>query len=73
MEENNIFMDIKSVAELLQVKKATIYSWLYYNQLPKNLYRKLGRKPIFIREELIKWFYTGAEIAKRKVNTTADI
>ena len=51
MEENNIFMDIKSVAELLQVKKATIYSWLYYNQLPKNLYRKLGRKPIFIREE----------------------
>ncbi len=73
MEENNIFMDIKSVAELLQVKKATIYSWLYYNQLPKNLYRKLGRKPIFIREELIKWFYNGAEIAKRKVNTTADI
>ena len=73
MGENNIFMDIKSVAELLQVKKATIYSWLYYNQLPKNLYRKLGRKPIFIREELIKWFYNGAEIAKRKVNTTADI
>ena len=65
MSENFIFMDTKSVAELLNVKINTIYSWIHYNQIPDRIYRKLGRKPIFIREELIKWVFDGAEITKR--------
>ena len=65
MSENVIFMDTKSVAELLNVKINTIYSWIHYKQIPDRIYRKLGRKPIFIREELIKWIYDGAEIPKR--------
>lgn len=59
-------MDTKSAAELLNVKINTIYSWIHYKQIPDRIYRKLGRKPIFIREELIKWIYDGAEIPKRK-------
>ena len=54
MRENVIFMDTKSVADLLHVKIETIYSWLHYKQIPDTIYRKLGRKPIFIREELLK-------------------
>ena len=66
MSENAIFMNIKSVAELLHIKVATIYSWIHYKQIPDNIYRKLGRKSIFIREELMKWIFDGAEITKRK-------
>ena len=65
MSENIMFMDTKSVAELLNVKTKTIYSWMQYKQIPDRIYRKLGRKPIFIREELIKWIFDGAEIKKR--------
>jgi len=68
MDENIIFMDTKSVAELLHVKIATIYSWIHYKQIPNNIYRKLGRKSIFIRAELLKWIFDGAEIKKRPVN-----
>ncbi len=68
MSENVIFMDTKSVAELLNVKISTVYSWIHYNQIPNKIYRKLGRKPIFIREELINWIFNGAEITKRKNN-----
>lgn len=58
-------MDVKDVAELLKVKTQTIYSWIHYNQIPNNLYRKLGRRPRFIKDEVIKWFLDGAVITKR--------
>ena len=65
--KNIELMNCNETANFLKVECATIYSWLYYNQLPKNLYRKLGRKPIFIREEVENWFLAGAELKKRKV------
>jgi len=52
---------------MLCVKKSTIYSWLSYKQLPANLYRKLGRKPIFIRKDILDWFLNGAKLEKRPV------
>lgn len=63
------FMNSDTVAELLCVKKGTIYSWLHYKQLPEKLYRKLGRKILFIRKEVLDWFYAGAELKKRPNNT----
>ena len=42
------FMDSKEVAKLLCLKVSTIYSWIHYGQLPKSIYRKLGKKIIFI-------------------------
>lgn len=67
-------MTCSEVAELLRVKVSTVYSWISYNQLPTNLYRKLNRKPIFIKDELMNWFMAGAEMTKRtkKGNKNAD-
>lgn len=58
-------MTCKEVAELLKVKIGTIYSWIGYRQIPDNIYRKLGKKPIFIYDEVIKWFLDGAKLKKR--------
>ena len=66
MTDTPTLMDTKSVAVLLNVKVQTIYSWIHYKQIPDRIYRKLGRKPIFIREELMKWFLDGAKITKRQ-------
>ncbi len=60
------FMNCQEVADMLKVKISTIYSWLSYGQIPENIYRKLGRKPIFIKEKVIEWFMTGAELKKRQ-------
>lgn len=63
---NTTIMDVKAVAELLQVKPETIYSWIHYKQIPDKIYRKLGKRPRFIHDEVIKWFLDGAEITKRQ-------
>lgn len=60
------FINSDEVAKLLCVKTGTVYSWMHYNQLPEKIYRKLGRKPIFIRQEVIEWFMSGAELKKRR-------
>lgn len=65
MKDTDLVMDVKEVADLLKVKPDSVYSWIHYNQIPNKLYRKLGKRPRFIREELLKWFYDGAEITKR--------
>lgn len=59
------FINSEDVAKLLCVKIGTVYSWIHYNQLPEKIYRKLGRKLIFIRQEVMDWFYAGAELKKR--------
>lgn len=66
MNDTIMVISVKEVAELLQVKPDTIYSWVHYKQIPDNLYRKLGRRPRFIRDEVIKWFLDGAKVTKRQ-------
>ncbi len=70
IEQNNTtkleLMTCKQVADMLKVQVGTIYSWISYGQLDRNIYRKLGRKPIFIRSEVEKWFLAGAELGKRQ-------
>ncbi len=69
-EQNNKteieLMTCKQVADMLKIQVGTIYSWISYKQIPQQIYRKLGRKPIFIRSEVEKWFLAGAELKKRK-------
>lgn len=71
-EQNNTtkleLMTCQQVADMLRVQVGTIYSWISYGQLDKSVYRKLGRKPIFIRSEVEKWFLAGAELKPRKKN-----
>ena len=57
-------IDCKQFAEFLGVKCETVYVWLCKKQLPESIYRKLGRKPIFIKSEVEKWFLDGAKMVK---------
>ncbi len=58
-------MSCKQVANLLQISVKTVYSYIGYRQFPPNLYRKLGKKPIFIYDEVEKWFLAGANLNPR--------
>lgn len=59
------FLTCQEVADILKVQVGTIYSWLSYEQLPKDIFVKLGRKPRFIKERVINWILNGAELKKR--------
>ena len=58
-------MTCTEFAEFLRADVKTIYAWLSRKQLPENLYRKIGRKPVFIYNEVEKWLLSGAPIKKR--------
>jgi predicted DNA-binding transcriptional regulator AlpA len=62
---NLIIMNCQETAMFLKVKTSTVYSWISYNQLPKGLYRKLGKKPMFIKDKVIDWFLAGAVLQPR--------
>ena len=61
MEKNNLeLLNCTEVAKFLGVKTETIYVWMCKKQLPQRIYRKLGRKPIFIKSEVESWIMAGA-------------
>ena len=65
MSNDNLeLLTCQQVADFLGVKVETIYIWLCKKQLPKTIYRKLGRKPIFIKSAVEEWFLNGAEMVK---------
>ena len=66
INKNLELLTCAEVAKMLKVQISTIYSWISYGQLPCDIYRKLGRKPIFIKDEVIKWFMAGAKLKKRQ-------
>lgn len=66
IKNNLTLMTCEEVATFLNVKLSTIYSWLHYGCLPEHIYRKLGRKPVFIKHELVDWFIDGAKLIKRR-------
>lgn len=63
--EELVLLSVKETAEILKVQEGTIYSWIHYKQLPTDIYRKLGRNVVFIKSELFKWFFAGAQLKKR--------
>lgn len=64
MTEKLELMTCEEFAKFLGVKLGTIYVWLCKKQLPISIYRKLGRKPIFVKSEVEKWFLNGALMEK---------
>ena len=58
-------MNYSETADFLRVDKKTLYAWVSRKQIPENLYRKIGRKPVFIYNEVLAWFLAGAEVKKR--------
>jgi predicted DNA-binding transcriptional regulator AlpA len=59
------FMNSKEFVELTGIALSTVYSYIHYDQIPKTIYRKVGRNLIFIRPAVIQWILDGAEIGKR--------
>lgn len=55
----------QEVADILKIQVGTIYSWISYEQLPTEIFVKLGRKPRFIKERVFNWILNGAELKKR--------
>ena len=48
----NKLMTVKQVAELLNVKESTIYSWTYQRFIP---HKKVGRLLRFDKKEVLSW------------------
>ena len=71
MSVNNTIklLNCKQVANLLGVSVKTIYSYIGYKQFPSNMYRKIGKKPIFIYDEVERWFLNGATLLPRNHKT----
>lgn len=69
------FLTVQEAAQLLRSTPKTLYTYLSntgkYNgkprkRLPKEIYRKIGRKILFLREELINWVLDGAKLENVK-------
>lgn len=66
MNENLQLLSCEQLASFLGVRVGTIYVWLCKKQLPQRIYRKLGRKPVFIKSAVEEWILNGAEMVKIK-------
>ena len=64
LQQNLELLNCEQVAQMLEVKISTIYVWICKKQLPQSIYRKLGRKPVFIKSEIEKWILDGAEMVR---------
>ena len=64
LNQNLELLSCQQVADFLGVKVDTIYIWLCKKQLPHTIYRKLGRKPVFIKSAVVEWILNGAEMCK---------
>ena len=64
LEQSLELLNCEQVAQMLGVKIGTIYVWICKKQLPQSIYRKLGRKPVFIKSAVEKWILDGAEMIR---------
>jgi len=69
--EKSVFMSVEEAATLMKSTKKTLYTYLCDSgskqgkkrpQFPKEIYIKMGRKVLFIREKLLKWLLDGANM-----------
>ncbi|EKE02554.1 MAG: hypothetical protein ACD_20C00362G0003 [uncultured bacterium] len=74
-QDNQQFLTVKEASQLLKTTPKTLYTYLSntgrYNgkprkRLPKEVYRKLGRKVLFIKSKLIDWVLSGAELEETR-------
>jgi excisionase family DNA binding protein len=46
------FFTVDDLAEMLHVRKATIYSWTHLRKIP---YIKMGKRCLFPQDEIAEW------------------
>lgn len=56
------FMSVLEASSLLRTTRKTLYCYLSSKRLPAKLYRRIGRKVLFLKDELIQWVKDGAEL-----------
>lgn len=59
VQEGFELMDIEDMAGLLKSTKKSIYTWLSRGKFPKDIYIKIGRRPMFIKSRVIDWILSG--------------
>lgn len=64
IKENEIFIDIIQLSELLMLAKQTIYGMVHEDKIP---YHKRGKKLYFIKDDIIEWVKSGR---KKKLTPT---
>jgi excisionase family DNA binding protein len=47
-----LFLDVNEVAELLRIKRRTVYEMVSQGRIP---YRKAGDRTIFLLDEILEW------------------
>lgn len=47
-----MFLDVKELAELLRIKRRTVYEMVSQGRIP---YRKAGDRTIFLLDEILEW------------------
>lgn len=52
-------LDIDGMAGMLKSTKKSIYTWLSRGKFPKDIYIKIGRRPMFIKSRVIEWILSG--------------
>lgn len=57
--ENFELLDIDGMADMLKSTKKSIYTWLSRGKFPKDIYIKIGRRPMFIKPRVISWILSG--------------
>lgn len=57
--ENFELLDIDGMADMLKSTKKSIYTWLSRGKFPKDIYIKIGRRPMFIKLRVISWILSG--------------
>lgn len=66
--ESPNFLTVEELANLLRVKKRTVYEWVSQEKIP---FRKAGRHTLFLLDEILEWTvpFSGGKTSP-VVNTT---
>ncbi len=59
IQEQFELMDVEGMANLLKSTPKSIYTWLSRKKFPKDIYIKIGRRPMFIKPKVIDWLMSG--------------
>lgn len=57
-------MDVQQAADLLRVKPATVYGYVFYKKIP---HLKKSGKLLFCRTELLDWLQTGHHVTGKEI------
>ena len=61
---NLTLLDVKQFALKICSTEKTVYTRICRGEFPKEIYIKMGRKPLFIESRVEDWILSGAKFVK---------